>query len=114
MPPKVVIVNEVLDRLPIGEVLEWKPFEQFCTDVLASRMNIVDVREYLQQGNDQDGIDIYATESGINALTVAQCKLKTYTVMGKKDMFTSFLQAISFLSQESHYRHKSFHLPYLA
>ncbi|RYE54944.1 MAG: hypothetical protein EOP48_11230, partial [Sphingobacteriales bacterium] len=78
MSPKVVIVNEVLDRLPIGEVLEWKSFEQFCTDVLASRMNIVDAREYLQQGNDQDGIDIYATESGTNELTVAQCKLKTY------------------------------------
>lgn len=78
MSPKVVVVNELLDRLPIGEVLEWKAFEQFCTDVLASRMNIVNAREYLQQGNDQDGIDIYATESGTNALTVAQCKLKAY------------------------------------
>lgn len=78
MSPKFVIVHENLNILPIGEVLEWKKFEQFCTDVLASRLNIVNAREYLQQGNDQEGIDIYAIQSGVNELIVAQCKLKAY------------------------------------
>jgi len=78
MPPKIVAVPDLLHTLPIGDSLEWKSFEQFCTDLLALRTDIVNAREYLQQGNDQQGIDIYAKEDGSDKLIVAQCKLKEY------------------------------------
>jgi hypothetical protein len=75
---KVVIITQTLDVLPFHETLGWERFQIFCTDVLSQKLGVTDCREYLVQGNAQDGIDIYATERETNKKVVAQCKLEKY------------------------------------
>lgn len=78
MPPKIVVVGELLDILPFSKILSWEKFQTFCADLLKLRPDIVDSREYLSQGHAQHGIDVYATKKSNEKRVVAQCKLKKY------------------------------------
>jgi hypothetical protein len=75
---KAIIISQALDVLPFHEILSWERFQIFCTDVLSQKLGVTDCREYLVQGNAQEGIDIYATEKETDKKLVAQCKLEKY------------------------------------
>jgi hypothetical protein len=92
MNSKVVVISPAIDVLPFKEILDWKQYQMFCTDVLSQKLGVTDCREYLLQGNRQDGIDIYATEREAIKMTVAQCKLENYTSPGDiNNIITEFL-----------------------
>lgn len=76
---KRIFEAEILSQtLPIKERLDWEDFQLFCTDLLKTNTEFADVRDYLKQGNNQDGIDIYASPIKNTKSTVAQCKLERY------------------------------------
>jgi hypothetical protein len=89
---KVTVIKTSLDDLPFHEALEWARYQLLCTDVLAHKLDIRDCREYLRQGNKQEGIDIYATETETDNKVVAQCKLKKYLAPQEvSNLITEFL-----------------------
>ncbi|MBH2005414.1 MAG: hypothetical protein I8H66_12055 [Sphingobacteriia bacterium] len=88
---KHVVIKEKLDVLPIS-TMTWERFQTFSTDVLATRENIKECREYLVKGNKQDGIDIYAFEGGGASRKVAQCKrVAKMTAAAVDDIINEFL-----------------------
>lgn len=89
---KTVVIAEKLDLLPIS-TLTWERFQVFSTDVLSTKENVKDCREYLAKGNKQDGIDVYAFESGGRSRKVAQCKRVTkLTAPAIEEIIDEFLK----------------------
>src|ERR1700744_6568672 len=96
---KVVLISPSLNELPIYETLTWDDYQTFCTDVLSQVPGVVDSREYLLQGNKQEGIDVYATRRDSDKKIVIQCKLKEYLPpQDVDDLITEFLNG-SFVSE---------------
>jgi hypothetical protein len=65
--------EEKLDVLPFKDI-SWKKSEKICSDLLASTKKIEYVREYLNQGDGQEGIDIYALDESNDLYLTMQCK----------------------------------------
>lgn len=80
---KVTVLKDLLDVLPYSE-LSWEKFQTLCNDVLYNKYNIYESREYLNQGDDQQGIDTYAYEYNSEEKIVAQCKREKY--IGPQDI----------------------------
>lgn len=78
MTKRIFQADILSQTLPFKERLDWEDFQLFCTDLLKTNAEFADVRDYLKQGNNQDGIDIYASPINNTRLTVAQCKLERY------------------------------------
>ena len=90
---KIVVLNGPDGTLPFKEVLSWESFQTFCTDVLASDPQFSDARDFLKQGNKQEGIDVYAIPKGDGEMTVAQCKGKNYIAPSEvKEIIRVFLE----------------------
>lgn len=75
-----IVIHTLLDELPF-QTLTWERFQTLCTDILSRRQNVSDCREYLKQGNDQQGIDVYAFDKEGTRM-VAQCKRENYLSPG--------------------------------
>lgn len=89
MNKKVIIIDPLADGLPL-DALSWQEFQTFCSDLLQRQDEKYIVREYLTQGNKQDGIDVYVLSG--EDLSVAQCKLKKYlSPKDISDMVDDFL-----------------------
>src|SRR5262245_22250448 len=56
------------------EQLEWKNFERLCVRLARSQSDVEDCREYGVQGDDQEGIDLYARTRTDPRYIVYQCK----------------------------------------
>jgi len=78
MTKRIFEADILSQTLPFKERLDWEDFQLFCTDLLKTNAEYADVRDYLKQGNRQDGIDIYASPIKNTKSTVAQCKLERY------------------------------------
>lgn len=66
-------VEEKLDYLPFDKI-SWKKFEKISTDLLSEFGGEIQAREYLNPGNDQEGIDAYAFSIKDGLYTCLQCK----------------------------------------
>lgn len=71
MPPPPTMTG--LQDLPFGQ-LEWKNFERLCLRLAGEEADIEDCRLYGTQGDDQEGIDIYARLRSERRYRVYQCK----------------------------------------
>lgn len=78
MSKQIFITETLVTTLPFKECLTWENFQLLCTDILKTDARFTDARDFLKQGNAQDGIDIYAIPNGASKITVAQCKLEQY------------------------------------
>ncbi|MDP1843276.1 MAG: hypothetical protein Q8K64_07625 [Sediminibacterium sp.] len=76
----IIVIPNLLDELPF-QILTWERFQTLCTDILSRRQDVTDCREYLKQGNEQQGIDVYAFDKE-GARMVAQCKKENYLSPG--------------------------------
>lgn len=61
-------------KLPYSSLQRWEEFESLIVDLIAKNSNIEETRRYLKQGNNQQGIDIYAIEKLENKAIYFQCK----------------------------------------
>ncbi|MBL7690118.1 MAG: restriction endonuclease [Flavipsychrobacter sp.] len=69
----LILAEEKLDSLPF-DMISWKKFEKICTDVLGEYEYIEEAREFLSQGNGQEGIDVYALDVKNDLYISMQCK----------------------------------------
>lgn len=66
-------VNSNLQELPFNE-LTWENFEKLCVRLARLEGNVEHCQRYGVQGDDQDGIDLYARQRTVSTYRVYQCK----------------------------------------
>ena len=80
-----------LQELPFDQ-LTWKNFERLCFRLASSESEIEHCQLYGNQGDAQDGIDIFGRKSGSNKYTVYQCKrVKDFGPQKIKDAVSAFI-----------------------
>ncbi len=88
------------ESLPLN-ALKWEEFETLCTELASIKYNKLS-RKYLNQGNKQEGIDIYVRDSSTGQFITIQCKKRQKcTVANLKEAVKIFLEGeFSGTSQE--------------
>lgn len=71
---RIIVSDGLLDSVPLELLDSWESLQTFSTDLVSLKYDTVDARDYLSQGADQDGIDVYATIRESDKLIVVQCK----------------------------------------
>lgn len=84
-------VNSNLQELPFKE-LSWENFEKLCLRLARLETDVEHCQCYGVQGDEQDGIDLYARQRTASTYRVYQCKNEKYFGPKKiEDAVTEFL-----------------------
>jgi hypothetical protein len=85
-------VSSNLQELPFNE-LTWENFEKLCLRLVRLEADVEHCQRYGVQGDEQEGIDLYARQKTVSTYRVYQCKNeKNFGPKKIKDAVTKFLE----------------------